>query len=47
LNEEIKKVTLLWAPSHMGIPGNEMADEEAKAAQGDELLATQNTHHKI
>jgi ribonuclease HI len=40
LDEEIKKVTLLWAPSHMGIPGNEMAGEEAQAALEDEFLAT-------
>jgi hypothetical protein len=31
----------------MGIPGNEIADEEAKAALEDDLLATKNTHHKI
>jgi hypothetical protein len=30
----------------MGIPGNEIADEEAKAAL-DDLLATKNTHHNI
>jgi ribonuclease HI len=29
LDEEIEKVTPLWSPGHMGIPGNEIVDEEA------------------
>jgi hypothetical protein len=28
LDEEIEKVTHLWRPGHMGIPGNEIVDEE-------------------
>jgi ribonuclease HI len=40
LDEEREKVTLLWVPGHMGIPGNEIAGEEAKAALEDDLLAT-------
>jgi ribonuclease HI len=43
LDEEREKATLLWVPGHMGIPGTEIADEEAK----DDLLATAKTHHKI
>jgi hypothetical protein len=34
LDEEIEKVT------HMGIPGNEIVDEEAKAALEDDFSAT-------
>jgi hypothetical protein len=32
-----KQITLLRVPGHMGIPGNEQADEEAKAALDDDL----------
>jgi ribonuclease HI len=41
LDEEIEKITLLWRPRHMGIRGNEIADEEAKAALEDDLLFTE------
>jgi ribonuclease HI len=47
LDEERGKVTLLWVPGHMRIPGNEIADKEATATLEDDLLATKNTHHKI
>jgi ribonuclease HI len=47
LEEERVKVTLLWVPGHTGIPGNEIAHEEAKAALENDLLATVNTHHKF
>jgi ribonuclease HI len=41
LDEEREKVFLIWVPCHMAIPGNEIADEEAKAALEDDLLATE------
>jgi ribonuclease HI len=41
LDEESEKVTLLWVPGHMGIPGKEITDEEAKAALEDDLLAAE------
>jgi ribonuclease HI len=41
LDKEIEKVTILWVPGHMGIPGYEIADEEAKTALKDDLLATE------
>jgi hypothetical protein len=39
LDEEREKVTLLRMPGHIGIPRNEIADEESKAALEDDLLA--------
>jgi hypothetical protein len=32
-----KMITLLWVPGHICIPGNEQADEEAKAALDDDI----------
>jgi ribonuclease HI len=32
-----KQITLLWVTGHMSIPGNEQADEEAKAALDDDI----------
>jgi hypothetical protein len=41
LDEDREKITLLWVPGHVRIPGNEIADEEAKSAQEGDLLATE------
>jgi ribonuclease HI len=30
LDQEGPRITLLWVPSHKGIPGNEKADQAAK-----------------
>jgi ribonuclease HI len=32
LDQEGPRITLLWIPSHKGIPGNEKADQAAKEA---------------
>jgi hypothetical protein len=37
MDQNKKQITLLWVPEHMGIPGNEQADEKAKAALDDDL----------
>jgi hypothetical protein len=39
LDEEREKGTLLWVPDQMGIPGREIADEEAKYTLEDDLLS--------
>jgi hypothetical protein len=37
----IRKLQSLLVPGHMGISGNEIANEEAKTALKDDLLATE------
>ena len=36
LGERGKEVAFVWVPSHCGLPGNEMADEGAKRASGED-----------
>jgi ribonuclease HI len=48
LDEEREKVTFLWVPGYMGLPGNEIANEEAKAAlENDPLVKGKSTDHNI
>jgi hypothetical protein len=35
------KITFLWAPSHLGIPGNEKANQAAKEALDEDISTTE------
>jgi hypothetical protein len=45
MNRLKKQITPIWVPGHMDIPGNEQADEEAKAALDDDLQLEQNEEY--
>jgi ribonuclease HI len=42
-----KQITLLWVPEHMDIPGNEQADDEAKAALDDDIQQNEEYPTKV
>jgi hypothetical protein len=42
MDERKGNVTLCWVPGHAGIPGNEVADEEAKRALDESILNDEN-----
>jgi ribonuclease HI len=37
MDQKPSKITLLWVLSHVGVPGNETADEVAKEALDEEI----------
>jgi ribonuclease HI len=37
MDQKSSKITLLWVPSHVRIPGNETADEAGKKALAEEI----------
>jgi ribonuclease HI len=43
LDQEGLRITLLWVPSHKGIPGNKMADQAAKEALNEDIPTTERT----
>jgi hypothetical protein len=41
LDHEGPRITLLWVPSHKGIPGNEKADQAAKTTLDEDIATTE------
>jgi ribonuclease HI len=41
LDHEGPRITLLWVPSHVGIPGNEKADQAAKQTLDEDISTTE------
>jgi hypothetical protein len=44
MDQKPSKITLLWVFSHVGIPGNEAADEVAKEALDEEIQHNEKYH---
>jgi hypothetical protein len=42
LDNEGPRITLIWVPSHKGIPGNDMADQAAKKALDKDISTNEN-----